>query len=44
MWRSGWDFATSNVTYAIYGHLVPPSLERALEVLNAEYTERHAAA
>lgn len=28
-----------NVTYAIYGHLVPSSLGRAHDVLNAEYTE-----
>ena len=28
-----------NVTYAIYGHLVPSSLGRAQEALNAEYTE-----
>lgn len=28
-----------NVTYATYGHLVPSSLERAQEVLNAEYAE-----
>jgi integrase len=28
-----------NVTYAIYGHLVPSSLGRALNVLNAEYAE-----
>jgi len=28
-----------NVTYATYGHLVPSSLGRALDVLNAEYAE-----
>jgi integrase len=28
-----------NVTYAIYGHLVPSSLGRALKVLDAEYQE-----
>jgi len=28
-----------NVTYATYGHLVPSSLTRAQEVLNAEYAE-----
>ncbi len=28
-----------NVTYAIYGHLVPSSLGRAQEALNAEYAE-----
>jgi len=28
-----------NTTYATYGHLVPSSLGRALEVLNAEYAE-----
>jgi len=28
-----------NVTYATYGHLVPSSLGRAVEVLNAEYAE-----
>src|SRR5487761_106055 len=28
-----------NVTYATYGHLVPSSLRRAQEVLNAEYAE-----
>ena len=28
-----------NVTYAIYGHLVPSSLGRAHEALNAEYSE-----
>jgi integrase len=28
-----------NVTYATYGHLVPSSLGRAQEVLNAEYAE-----
>lgn len=26
-----------NVTYAIYGHLVPAALGRAIETLNAEY-------
>lgn len=33
-----------NTTYATYGHLVPSSLGRALEVLNAEYSEWSAAA
>jgi integrase len=33
-----------NVTYAIYGHLVPSSLGRALGVLNAEYAEWSTAA
>jgi len=33
-----------NVTYATYGHLIPSSLGRALDVLNAEYTEWSAAA
>jgi hypothetical protein len=28
-----------NVTYAIFGHLVPSSLGRAQEALNAEYAE-----
>ena len=28
-----------NVTYATYGHLVPSSLGRAQEVLNAEYAQ-----
>ena len=28
-----------NVTYATYGHLVPSSLGRAQEALNAEYAE-----
>jgi hypothetical protein len=28
-----------NVTHAIYGHLMPSSLGRAQEVLNAEYSE-----
>jgi integrase len=28
-----------NVTYTIYGHLVPSSLGRAVDVLNAEYAE-----
>ena len=33
-----------NVTHATYGHLVPSSLGRALDVLNAEYFEWSAAA
>jgi integrase len=33
-----------NVTYATYGHLVPSSLGRALDVLNAEYAEWSTAA
>ena len=33
-----------NVTYAIYGHLVPSSLGRAQEALNAEYVEWSTAA
>lgn len=33
-----------NVTYSIYGHLVPSSLGRAVNVLNAEYAEWSAAA
>jgi integrase len=33
-----------NVTYAIYGHLVPSSLGRAVDVLNAEYAEWSVAA
>jgi integrase len=33
-----------NVTYATYGHLVPSSLGRALDVLNAEYAAWCAAA
>jgi integrase len=33
-----------NVTYSIYGHLVPSSLGRAQEALNAEYAEWSTAA
>ena len=28
-----------NVTYAIYGHLVPNAADRAVSVLDAEYAE-----
>lgn len=33
-----------NVTFAIYGHLVPSAASRALQVLNSEYAEWSAAA
>ena len=38
MLRLGWVIEYS-VTYATYGHLVPSSLGRAQEVLNAGYAQ-----
>ena len=33
-----------NLTYAIYGHLVPDAMDRAVSALDSEYAEQSAAA